>query len=120
MNLIAALCLLLSAEGAEQQNPGLCCSAPALKIIEMLMNSSARVDYSDPYVPKIPKLRKYKLDMSSVPITEETLRGYDCAVIVTDHTGFDYKLIYEHSSLVIDTRNAMGHMDDTSKKVFKA
>lgn len=94
--------------------------SPALKIIELLMNSSAEVEYSDPYVPRMPKLRRYNLNMSSVQLNEVTLGRFDCAVIVTDHTDFDYKLIYDHSSLVVDTRNAMACIDDTCKKVFKA
>jgi len=94
--------------------------SPALKIITLLMEKEAKVEYSDPYVPKIPKLRKYKLDMSSVPLTEKNLSKYDVAMILTDHGGFDYELIYEHSNLIIDTRNAMAGIKDTKKKIFKA
>ena len=84
------------------------------------MEKEAKVEYSDPYVPKIPKLRKYKLDMASVPLTEKNLSKYDVAMILTDHGGFDYEFIYEHSNLIIDTRNAMAGIKDTKKKIFKA
>lgn len=94
--------------------------SPALKIIEMLLGMEVRVDYSDPFVPKIPKLRRYDLDMSSVPLCEDTLKNYDCALIVTDHSGFDYRLIYDHSNLIVDTRNAMAAIRDTQDKVVKA
>jgi len=94
--------------------------SPSLKIIEMLLSREVRVDYSDPYVPKIPKLRRYDLDMDSVPLNEDTLKGYDCALIVTDHSDFDYRLIYDHSNLIVDTRNAMAEIGDTQNKVVKA
>ncbi len=94
--------------------------SPSLKIINLLMEKEAKVEYSDPYVPKIPKLRKYKLDMASVPLTEKNLSKYDVAMVLTDHSGFDYEFIYEHSNLIIDTRNAMAGIKDTKKKIFKA
>jgi UDP-N-acetyl-D-glucosamine dehydrogenase len=94
--------------------------SPSLKIINLLMEKEAKVEYSDPYVPKMPKLRKYKLDMSSVPLTEKNLSKYDVVMILTDHGGFDYEFIYENSNLIIDTRNAMAGIKDTKKKIFKA
>ncbi|MHB8174465.1 MAG: nucleotide sugar dehydrogenase [Nitrospirota bacterium] len=94
--------------------------SPALKVMELLTAREARVDYSDPYVPKIPKLRKYKLDMTSVPLTEKNLSRYDAAIILTDHSDFDYEFIYENSNLIIDTRNATAAIRDTKKKIFKA
>jgi UDP-N-acetyl-D-glucosamine dehydrogenase len=34
-----------------------------------------------------------------------TLAGYDCTVIATDHTSYDYAAIVEGAQLVVDTRN---------------
>jgi UDP-N-acetyl-D-glucosamine dehydrogenase len=31
----------------------------------------------------------------------------DCAVICTDHTGFDYDALVNSGTLVVDTRNAL-------------
>ena len=94
--------------------------SPALKVIEQLLNGGAKVDYTDPYVPSMPKLRKYDLKMDSVPLTEDNLKKYDCAVIITDHSGFDYQMIYECSSAIVDTRNAMAGVTDTENKIIKA
>ncbi len=94
--------------------------SPALKVVELLMAREAKVDYSDPYVPKIPKLRKYRLDMTSVVLNERNLSRYDAVLILTDHNDFDYEFIYENSNMIIDTRNAMAAVRDTKKKVFKA
>ncbi len=31
----------------------------------------------------------------------------DCVVIVTDHTGIDYKQVVDKAKLIVDTRNAL-------------
>jgi len=38
---------------------------------------------------------------------QETLRKYDCVVIATDHSCYDYEFISRNSSLIVDTRNAI-------------
>jgi UDP-N-acetyl-D-glucosamine dehydrogenase len=79
--------------------------SPALKIMALLTDGGAEVDYNDPYVPVPPKMRKYKLDKTSVSLTPETLRAYDCVVVVTDHPEYDPEFIVENSALLVDTRN---------------
>jgi UDP-N-acetyl-D-glucosamine dehydrogenase len=78
--------------------------SPALTIIETLHARGATVHYNDPYFPYIGKGRKYNLQMASVPL--DRIQEYDCAVIVTDHSDYDFKAIVEQAQLVIDTRNA--------------
>lgn len=78
--------------------------SPALTIIELLRQEGAIVSYNDPYVPKIGRGRKYNLNLTSVPLTD--LQQYDCVVIVTDHSDYDYAHIVQEARLVIDTRNA--------------
>jgi UDP-N-acetyl-D-glucosamine dehydrogenase len=81
--------------------------SPSLKLIELLMQKGAAVDYNDPYIPRTKKMRMYDLKKESVPITKDTLRKYDCVVIATDHSCYDYELIVKNASLVVDTRNAV-------------
>jgi UDP-N-acetyl-D-glucosamine dehydrogenase len=78
--------------------------SPAITIIELLQKHGALVSYNDPYFPKIGKGRKYDLQMQRVPL--EALGQYDCVVIVTDHSDYDYKQIVAEAQLIIDTRNA--------------
>jgi len=93
--------------------------SPALKLIEILRSKGARVDYHDPYVKKLPKLRHYDLQMRSVSLTEKKVATYDALIIATDHSASDYKWLYRHAKLIIDTRNAVcATMSD--KKVVKA
>jgi len=78
--------------------------SPALTIIELLQKEGADVCYNDPYFPSVGRGRKYDLQMKSTPLTN--LGQYDCVLIVTDHSDYDYKKIVEESQLVVDTRNA--------------
>ena len=78
--------------------------SPSLTIIELLQKDGARVSYNDPYVPTVGKGRKYDLQMKCAPL--ENLGQYDCVLIVTDHSDYDYAGIVRDSQLVVDTRNA--------------
>ncbi|MFA7290439.1 MAG: nucleotide sugar dehydrogenase [Melioribacteraceae bacterium] len=79
--------------------------SPSLKLIEILREKGAEVDYNDPYVPKLPPTRKYNYDMSSVELTEENLQKYDLVLLSTDHDDYDKKFIKKNSKLIVDTRN---------------
>jgi len=78
--------------------------SPSLTIIELLRDKGALVSYNDPFFPKVGHGRHYDLNMTNTPL--DNLGDFDAAIIVTDHTSYDYKAIVEQSKLVIDTRNA--------------
>jgi UDP-N-acetyl-D-glucosamine dehydrogenase len=82
--------------------------SPSLKLIELFREKGAHVEYNDPYIQKLPKTRKYNLDMNSVELTKENLKKYDLVVLATDHTDYNYELIFDNAKLIIDTRNAFG------------
>jgi UDP-N-acetyl-D-mannosaminuronate dehydrogenase len=73
---------------------------------------------SDPHAPRTHKMREYDLKMASVPLTQRNLKKYDCVLISTDHSSYDYRFIVKHSTLVVDSRNATGKMN--SSKVIRA
>ena len=83
--------------------------SPALTIIELLQKDGAAVSYHDPYFPFIGKGRKYDLQMQCADL--ENLGQYDCVLIVTDHSDYDYRHIVKESQLVVDTRNATRGLD---------
>src|ERR1700733_4942116 len=89
--------------------------SPALTIIELLQKDGAQVSYHDPYFPFIGKGRKYDLQMKCSAL--EKLGEYDCVVIVTDHSDYDYRRVVGESQLVVDTRNATKGID--SPKVVR-
>jgi UDP-N-acetyl-D-glucosamine dehydrogenase len=78
--------------------------SPALTIIEVLQQRGAQVFYNDPYFPTVGRGRKYNLHMTCTPL--RNLDQYDCVLIVTDHSDYDYRKIVHDSQLVVDTRNA--------------
>jgi UDP-N-acetyl-D-glucosamine dehydrogenase len=78
--------------------------SPSLTIIELLRKRGAIVSYNDPFFPYVGRGRHYDLDMHGVPL--ENLSQYDCVLIVTDHSDYDYARIVHESQLVIDSRNA--------------
>lgn len=78
--------------------------SPAITIIEALQKSGAEVVYNDPYFPTIGRGRKYDLQMQCVPL--EQIGQFDCVVILTDHSSYDYQKIVDEAQLVVDTRNA--------------
>ena len=80
---------------------------PAAEIITLLIGRGADVSYHDPHVPVFGGMRHYDLNMRSVELTAEALRGADCVVIVTNHKAIDWQLIAQEASVVVDTRNAM-------------
>ncbi|HEU5402927.1 MAG TPA: nucleotide sugar dehydrogenase [Terriglobales bacterium] len=83
--------------------------SPSLTIIELLQNGGAEVRYNDPFFNFVGKGRKYDLQMTNTSL--DNLGQYDCVLIVTDHSDYDYKRIVGESQLVVDTRNATKGID---------
>ena len=92
--------------------------SPSLKLIELLQDEGAIVDYNDDYVTEIPKLRKYQFRKKSVKITKQNLKRYDIILLSTDHSYYDLDLIVQNAKLIIDTRNAFKKFKHP--KIFKA
>ncbi len=78
--------------------------SPSLTIIELLQKEGAKVSYNDPFFEYVGRGRKYNLEMKNTPL--ENLGQYDCVLIVTDHSSYDYAEIVAEANLVVDTRNA--------------
>jgi UDP-N-acetyl-D-glucosamine dehydrogenase len=92
--------------------------SPSLKLLELLTARGAVMDYNDPYFAALHKMRHYDFsDMRSVDISPEKLKAYDCVLIATDHTSYDYPAIVKASQLVVDTRNATRHIEEHVGKV---
>ncbi len=78
--------------------------SPSLTIIELLRHEGVEVLYNDPYFPSVGRGRHYNLNMTCTPL--ENLEQYDCVLIITDHSDYDYPEIVKNSQLVVDSRNA--------------
>jgi UDP-N-acetyl-D-glucosamine dehydrogenase len=83
--------------------------SPSLTIIELLQKRGAHVEYNDPFFPSVGHGRKYALNMTSTPLDQ--IPEFDCVVIVTDHSQYDFSDIVRKATLVVDTRNATKGID---------
>jgi UDP-N-acetyl-D-glucosamine dehydrogenase len=94
----------------------------AFKLMKLLEDRHAIVDYFDPYVPKIPRTDEHPsfAGRRSVGWDPEMLASYDAVLIATDHDGIDYKMLVDKSRLVVDTRNVCERVGVRSAKVAKA
>ncbi|MBF0551485.1 MAG: nucleotide sugar dehydrogenase [Deltaproteobacteria bacterium] len=94
--------------------------SPGLRLMELLQQRGAKIDYHDPHISILPATRKYRFEKQSVDLTSESVRAYDAVIIVTDHSAVDYDFIGREAGLIIDTRNAMAGRTGVSARVVKA
>ncbi len=94
--------------------------SPSLRVIALLKERGAIVDYHDPYVPRIEKGPNFDYEMHSVPLSEERLSACDAVLILTDHSSIDYGMIVAAAKQVVDTRNATRNVARGREKIVKA
>lgn len=96
--------------------------SPSFEILELLRNRGAVVEYYDPYVSEIPRIRRFPEfeGMRSIDISQETDATYDAAIICTDHEGVDYAALGKRSKIMVDTRNALNNVSNLQATVVKA
>ena len=78
--------------------------SPALEIIKLLINKGARVEYYDPFIPKIEIGGR---PINSQKFSRKLVQSADCIIIATDHSALDYKLIQKQANLIVDTRGIL-------------
>ncbi len=76
--------------------------SPALKVMRSLLTHGAHIEYHDPYVPELAEFGLLSVD----DISGRALAAYDAVVIVTAHSGIDYRGVVAAAPLVVDLRNA--------------
>jgi UDP-N-acetyl-D-glucosamine dehydrogenase len=94
--------------------------SPSFVIMEQLMARGAAVSYNDPHIPRLPKMRRHKLEMDSQPLTTEVLSGSDCVLVLTDHSVYDWPFVVKHGSLIVDTRNATRTVQENRERIYSA
>ena len=94
--------------------------SPSLKIMQLLRERGALLDYNDPYFATLHRMRHYDYsNMRSVELTPQSLAGYDAVVIATDHSAYKYQEIVDAAQLVVDTRNATKSISRNHAKVVR-
>jgi UDP-N-acetyl-D-glucosamine dehydrogenase len=91
--------------------------SPSVVLMEKLRDLGAEVSYSDPHIAVFPKMREHKFDLKSVPLSPAAIAGYDCVLLATDHSKFDYDMIKANAKLIIDSR---GKYLEPAKNIIKA
>ena len=96
--------------------------SPSFPIMDLLTKYGADVSYYDPYIPVITPTREHAewTGQKSVEWTDETIRSFDAALIITDHSDIDYATLPKWCNCIIDTRNAMQHIDADNARIWKA
>jgi UDP-N-acetyl-D-glucosamine dehydrogenase len=95
--------------------------SPAMRILELLEDAGAIVDFLDPLVPEIPEMRDYPKFKSRRAIAQDAIGdgGFDIVLIATDHDAIDYSALIDLGCPIIDTRNAIARRGLNSGRVFK-
>lgn len=96
--------------------------SPSLRILEILEERGAKVDYYDTFIPVIPRTREHAAlaGRSTVKWDKDTLGGYDAALICTEHDNVDYAKLVEWLPLVVDTRNATREVKENRDRIVMA
>ena len=92
--------------------------SPTLTIMKLLGQHGAHIEYNDPYFPKLHKMRHFDFsNLKSVELTPQALASFDCVLIATDHSSYDFQAIVNGAALVVDTRNATKGISRGREKV---
>ncbi|HEY1629514.1 MAG TPA: nucleotide sugar dehydrogenase [Tepidisphaeraceae bacterium] len=94
--------------------------SPSFELIEKLEHLGAAVDYHDPHVAKTHKMRHHDLQMQSVDFSPATLKNYDCVLIATHHSAYDWQTVADNSQLIVDTRNALRNVQGKRDHIVSA
>jgi UDP-N-acetyl-D-glucosamine dehydrogenase len=78
--------------------------SPALEVIRLLLQRGADVSFHDPFVNS---LAYEGLQIPFAELTAELLEACDCALIVTNHSGYDWVWISRHAKLIVDSRHVV-------------
>ena len=90
--------------------------SPSLELIDELIERGGNVSFIDPYFKTIPRTRKHNIELRGGKLNPQTLSSADLVLLATDHDDFDFQLIMDHSSLIVDTRGRL----KSAKNVIKA
>ena len=111
------ICLLGVAYKKDVDDPR---ESPSFELLNLLIERGAIVTYSDPHIPKLPKMRHHDLpEMQSAELTAAFLSEQDAIIIATGHSDVDYDFIVSNASLVIDTRNATHSVKEHRERIRK-
>jgi UDP-N-acetyl-D-glucosamine dehydrogenase len=96
--------------------------SPSVRLLSLLTEQGATVDFLDPHVSQIPAMREYPEFKGKLAVGPDGLSEarYDAILISTDHDAIDYEALIELGIPIVDTRNAVARRNLPSDNVIKA
>lgn len=96
--------------------------SPSFKLMKLLEQRGAKVEFHDPHVSTIPATREHPefAGRQSVELKSKIIETYDAILLATDHDAIDYPLVARGGRLVIDTRNAFERRGIRGEHIVKA
>ncbi|MCB9489268.1 MAG: nucleotide sugar dehydrogenase [Deltaproteobacteria bacterium] len=79
----------------------------SLRLMRLMEEKGAAVDFHDPHVPSIMMTREYPefAGRQSVPLDD--VEGYDAVLVATAHDTVDHAAVARRAKLIVDTRNVV-------------
>jgi len=83
--------------------------SPSMRLLQLLDEAGAQVEFLDPHVPEIPPMREYRAYRGRRALAPEAVApgAFDAVLIATDHDAIDYAPLLALGCPVVDTRNAI-------------
>ena len=84
--------------------------SPAIRVLDILKERGADVQFFDPYIPSFRHQGKTYTGMTS--LTEKDVADADLVLITTAHQAYDYPMILRQAKAIFDARNAIPNAED--------
>lgn len=96
--------------------------SPSVRLMSLLQEAGSAVEFLDPHVPSIPRMREYPQFMGKTALAASDVKAadFDAVLIATDHDDVDYAALAALGIPIIDTRNAMTRRGLSMADVTKA
>jgi len=93
--------------------------SPAERVLQVLRKRGvSNVSYTDPHVPAYEvRVNGSAEELPRLPLTPEVLEDHDVAIVLTNHTAFNYEMIAAHAPMIVDTRNALRDISCEEEKL---
>ena len=91
--------------------------SPSEAIMHRLAEAGiTQIDYTDPWAPEYVAMGRTHY---SVDLTPESVKSYNCVVLVTDHDAFDIDEVVKNATCVVDTRNMTKDITHSEDKIVR-
>jgi UDP-N-acetyl-D-glucosamine dehydrogenase len=96
--------------------------SPTFKLLDLLQDRGALLDYYDPHVPVVTPTREHAnwTGKKSIVWSKDVVSQFDLVLIATNHKRFNLAELADWAPAIVDTRNAMASIATKPGQVTKA